>query len=55
MSLYLVSTREGEETQLANTLEGNRYSRSLLLVLEQPHLSSKTERDFWSAGKRDIP
>jgi len=53
--------REGEETQLADTPEimlspvGKRRSPSPLLFPEQRHPLSRTERDFWSAGKRDIP
>ena len=53
--------REGQETQLADTSEimlshvGKRRSHSPLLFPEQPHPSSRTERDFWSAGERDIP
>ena len=53
--------REGQETQLADTSEimlshvGTRRSHSPLLFPEQPHPSSRTERDFWSAGERDIP
>lgn len=61
ISLRPVSMREGQETQLADTSEimlshvGKRRSHSPLLFPEQPHPSSRTERDFWSAGERDIP
>lgn len=58
MSLRSVSMREGQETQLADTLSPaveKRHSRSPLLFPERPHPLSRTERDFWSAGKSDIP
>ncbi|OAF59411.1 p21 protein (Cdc42 Rac)-activated kinase [Pseudogymnoascus destructans] len=58
MSLRSVSMRGGQETQLADTLTPvveKSHSRSPLMFLEQPHPLSRTERDFWSAGKSDIP
>jgi hypothetical protein len=53
---------EGKETQLADTPEiiplsvvRKRRSPSLLLFPEQPNPSLRTEREFWSAGEKDIP
>jgi hypothetical protein len=50
--------REEQETQPADTSETMPYpvgKRRSLLFPEQPHPSSRTERNFWSAGERDIP